>query len=273
MNKVVLLSDKEQLSKGAFDFACMLNEQSPILLSGVFLPEVDYWNALYYYSYGMGVPAPFYPLSDVLVAQEASIQFRRLCELNGIDYRVREKQYENIKEELRLETRFADLLIFSNEAFYNHLDAVMSGEYTEEALHHSECAVVILPETFKRPDKIILGYDGSASSVYAIKQFAHLLPEFAKLETLLVYVNPHPDKALPDLDYMEELAARHFPNLSIMKLDIDPKEYFSTWLANVKNTMLVAGAKGRGGLSELFRRSFISEIVREHTIPVFSAHN
>src|ERR1043165_6784170 len=199
MNKVVLLSDKEQLPKGAFDFACMLNEQSPILLSGVFLPEFDYWNALYYYSYGMSVPSPYYPTPvDVTLANNAIAQFRRRCTLNNIDYRIHEKDYESIKDELRLETRFSDLLVFSNEAFYKDLDSVVSYEYTEDTLQSAECPVIVLPEHFERPDKIVLAYDGSASSVFAIKQFAHLMPELAKLETLLVYCNPNPNKPLPD---------------------------------------------------------------------------
>jgi hypothetical protein len=79
MNKVILLSDTEQLPKGASEFAYILNGQSPILLSGVFLPQVDYWNSLYYFSYGMGVPMPYYPLEEVAVAERALQQFRKLC--------------------------------------------------------------------------------------------------------------------------------------------------------------------------------------------------
>jgi nucleotide-binding universal stress UspA family protein len=39
MNKIILLSDKEQMPKGAFDFARMLDRQQAILLTGVFLPK------------------------------------------------------------------------------------------------------------------------------------------------------------------------------------------------------------------------------------------
>jgi hypothetical protein len=272
MNKIVLLSDKEQLSKGAFEFACMLHEQSPILLSGVFLPHVDYWSSLLYYSYGVGVPAPYLPEPEVAEKQEAISQFTTWCVRNGIEYRVHEKEYENIGTELRTETRFADMLVFSHESFYQHLDSVVSEEYTDEALHLAECPVVIVPENFVRPENIILTYDGSAWSVYAIKQFAQLMPELAKLEALLVYVNPYDGTDLPDRSYIEELAARHYPNLTLQKLDIDPTRYFDTWLSERKNAMLVAGAQGRNGISELFSKSFIKEVVAAHMLPVFTAH-
>lgn len=272
MNKVVLLSDKEQLPKGAADFACMLHEQNPILLSGIFLPQVDYWNSLYYYSYGMGVPVPYFPSATAEVAQSAVQEFKTLCERNGIEYRIREKAYENIKEELRTETRFADLLLFSNEAFYKHLDDVVSDEYTDETVHLAECPVVILPEKYQRPDNIILAYDGSASSVFAMKQFAHLMPALAHLPALLVYVTGDESRQIPELPYLKEWATRHFPDLTIMRLDIDRKKYFGTWISEQKSAMLVAGAQGRSSISELFRRSFVRELMEEHMLPIFIAH-
>jgi hypothetical protein len=72
--------------------------------------------------------------------------------------------------------------------------------------------------------------------------------------------------------YIEELAARHFPDLTIMKLNLNPKEFFTDWLTNVKNAMLITGAKGRNGFSEFFRRSFVARIIKEHRLPVFVAH-
>jgi hypothetical protein len=272
MNKIVLLSDKEQLSKGAFEFARMLNEQDPILLSGVFLPQEDYWNSLVYYSYGLGTVAPYLPIPEIAENQTAISQFTTSCVRNGIEYRVHEKRFESIGAELRTETRFADMLVFSNQSFYQHLDRSVSEEYTDEALHLAECPVVITPEHFSRPENIILAYDGSASSVYAIKQFAQLMPALAGLKTLLVYVNPYDGTELPHRSYIEELAARHYPNLTFQKLDIDPSRYFDTWMSEQKNAMLVAGSQGRNGISELFRKSFIQEVISEHMLPVFTAH-
>ena len=275
MNKIILLSDKEQLPKGAFDFACMLNEQQPILLVGVFLPKVDYWDTQLYYSFGAAAPWVAYVPGfepDVLIAEESATQFRQLCQRNGIEYRVHDKKYEDIRKELKTESRFADMILFSNEAFYDHLDEVISDEYSEGTLRHAECPVLVVPETFKKPDNIVLAYDGSASSVYAIRQFAALMPDLAGLDTLLVYVDPNERHDFPDKDYIEELAARHYGKLTFLRLEIDPKDYFDTWLADVKNTLLVTGAQGRSGFSNLFRRSFIGEVLKEHRIPVFIAH-
>lgn len=276
MNKIVLLSDIEKLPKGAFDFARMLNEQQPVLLTGVFLPKVDYWNTLLYYSFGAASPLLYYTPegSETLTDRTVINEFEQLCQRNGIEYRVHNynENFEDVKRNIKLESRFADLLLFSSDTFYQDLSAEMYNEYAEDTMHHAECPIVIVPETFIAPDNIILAYDGSAASVFAIKQFAALLPEFTKLETTLVYVNPAEKHGFPEMDFIEELAERHFSNLNFLKLEIEPEKYFSTWISDRKNTMLVTGAKSRGGLSELFHKSFIGSLMKENMLPIFMAH-
>jgi len=276
MNKIVLLSNAEKLPKGAFDFACMLNEQQPILLAGVFLPKVDYWNTLLYFSFGAAAPLLYYTPegTEVLTENTAVKEFEQLCQHNGIEYRVHNynENFEDIKKYIKIESRFADLLLFSNDLFYKELTAEMYNEYAEETMHHAECPIMIIPEDYAKPDNIVLTYDGSASSVYAIKQFAALLPELTKLETLLVYINPSEKHGFPEMDFIEEFAERHFSNLSFLKLEIDPEKYFSTWLEDRKNTLLVAGAKSRSGISELFHKSFVGDLLKEHKIPIFITH-
>ena len=272
MNKIILLSDNKKMPKGAFDFACMLNEQQPILLSGIFLPTNAYWDVLHYYSYGTGYPLNIDLVESAEDSERAIKDFETLCQQSGIEYRVHTYPYEHIREQLRIDSRFADMIIFSSEALEDHLDALVSGEYTQEALNLTECPVIVVPENFTRPTRLILAYDGSRSSVHAIKEFAYLMPDLASMNALLIYMNPDPDRTIPYKENMKELATRHYPNLSIMKLDKDPGEYPDTWLANVNNAMMVVGAKGRSGLSELFKRSFADKLIREHVQPVLIAH-
>ena len=273
MNKILLLSDADELADGAFEFARMLNEQEPILLVGVFLPKVDYWNTVLYYSFGAASPWLYYTpgMEEALVSDEGPKKFRELCVKHGIEHRVHEVSNKSVQYDIKKESRFADLIVFSNKSFYEKFNEQYYNEYAEDTLHQAECPVVIIPESFRTPENIILSYDGSSSSVYAIRQFAALLPHLTNLDTLLVYVDPNEDE-IPDLSYMEELGARHFNKLTFLYLDVDPKKYFGTWLTDRKNVMLVTGAQGRSGLSELFRRSFVSDILKEINIPIFIAH-
>ena len=69
MKKVLIAFDNGHFSKGGFEFARRLNELQPILLTGVFLPNVDY-NALTY-AYGGTMPVvPFIESYDMEEAEQ-----------------------------------------------------------------------------------------------------------------------------------------------------------------------------------------------------------
>ena len=105
--------------------------------------------------------------------------------------------------ELKAETRFADVLIIGSEVFYENLGGKLN-EYLQDILHRSECPVVVVPEKYDFPKTNILCYDGSESSVYAIKQFAYLFPELTKHPTLLVYVHEDGKNEFPQQVNIEE---------------------------------------------------------------------
>ena len=98
------------------------------------------------------------------------------------------------------------------------------------------------------------------------------LSELASSQTLLVYANDDAEEDFPDKIQIEELAARHYSDLTLFKLDINPEKYFSLWISEKRSAMLVSGSFGRSGLSQLFKRSFVKDIVFDHRLPVFIAH-
>src|SRR5687767_9933773 len=89
MKKILLAFDGTHFSEGAFNFVRRLNELSPILLTGIFLPQVDYANL---WSYSAGTSGPlFIPLledEDVMEVEQNINRFASLCQHHGIEYRV-----------------------------------------------------------------------------------------------------------------------------------------------------------------------------------------
>ncbi len=73
------------------------------------------------------------------------------------------------------------------------------------------------------------------------KQRINEVPELCKNETLLVYAKEDADKEFLDETYIEELAAHHFPNLSLSKLSINPKKFFRTWAIEKQGSILISG--------------------------------
>jgi hypothetical protein len=273
MKKISLAFDGTHFSEGAFEFARQMNELSPVLLTGVFLPQIDYSNLWSYSAAAIG--SSVIPLQEDEVAAEVEKninRFETLCRQHGIEYRVHKDFYEFALPGLKKETRFSDLLILGSESFYDNPGIHDADNYLKDALHGAECPVLVVPEQFDFPEKNILAYDGSESSVYAIKQFAYLFPELANNNTVLIYVHTGPDLTFPDEALIEELCGRHFPNLTLFKLDIDPNKYFALWCREKNDAILVSGAYGRSFISQIFKKSFVADVIPAHRMPVFIAH-
>jgi nucleotide-binding universal stress UspA family protein len=272
MKKILIAFDGIHYSKGAFEFARRLNELQPILLTGVFLPQVDFSNAL---SYAQGGAAAFIPLVEgynaELVQQQVQI-FEEACVRHQIEFRIHKERYDFAMPELKKETRFADLLLLGSEKFYGNLGTKTPNDYLRMALHEAECPVILAPEDFKFPESNVLSYDGSEDAAFAIKSFHCLFPELCDNKTILVYATEKRKAEIPEMDYMKELSARHFSNLTMQILEADPKKYFGTWINDIKNPILVCGSFGRSGISQTFKHSFISEVINDHKIPIFITH-
>ena len=142
----------------------------------------------------------------------------------------------------------------------------------QEALHGTECPIVVVPETFKDVEHLAFAYDGKKESVFALKQFTYLFPQFVDLPAEFVYMRDEEKDDIPDLKLLEEYTRFHFNCMAASKLHFDPKKYFSTWIKNKKNALLVSGSYGRSIVSNILRRSFADKIIHDHANPVFIAH-
>lgn len=273
MKKIILISDGRNFSNAAFEFSGRLNELQPILLTGIFLPQIDYatlWN----YTDAMG-GVLMVPIPDEEDAEEMKkniARFETLCKNNDIDYRVHKDFYDFSLQELKEETRFADIAMLGSEVFYKNLGTFKPNEHLKDLLHDAECPVLLVPERFDFPKNNILAYDGSASSVYAIKQFAYLFPELCQQKTILVSAKDEKDNDFPEEDYMKEFAARHFTDLTFLNIKTHTKKEFSDWVNQNKAAIVVSGSFGRSLFSQLFKQSFMSDVISEHKLPLFITH-
>lgn len=275
MKKILLAFDGSNFSEGAFEFVRRLNEMEPVLVTGVFVPQVAFVNGSTYSPAAAfaGAYVPVLDDEDADITNKNVDRFEKLCKKNSINYRIHKDFIDFALPELKKESRFADVLIISGELFYKRFIELDHYDYLRDLLHVSECPVLVLPEHSPFPVNNIIAYDGSEEAVYALKQFAYLFPELAVNKTLLVYAQDKNDsKRIPSKDYIVELATQHYKELTFYKLDMNPKKFFSTWIKNEKGSMLVSGSFGRSAFSQIFRKSFVADIIKDHKVPVFIAH-
>jgi len=272
MKKILLPLEGTSYHRELLDFAAALNERSKILLTTTLLPEADYaqlWTA------SGGVEEPLYiaPAVDVdkLVAGN-SARVKRYCEEHSIACQVHEDRFDFALGAIRRETRFADLLLLSSSHFFETVDDRQPNAYMKEVLHHAECPVLLLPEKPTLPGEIILAYDGSASSAYAIRQFAYLFPEFNRLRTTLVCINEDVNACIPEEALVREWCEQHFKHFRALRLHMRTDLFYDTWLGMMQQPWVVSGAFGRSDWSRLFHHSFINRLLRAHDVPLFVAH-
>ncbi len=275
MKKIIIALDGEHFPKGAFEFAKYVNNQKEILLAGVFLSPVDY-SKLMAYSSGMEgiaiMPELLTKNDDDEVVNKNIHLFEDACITEDIQYRVHKDLDMMALSSLVEETRFADVLLVSSELFFKNVESNQPNYYLEELLKKAECPVMLIPEKFEEPGQILLSYDGGQSSIFAIKQFAYLFPELVNKKSMLVTVTEDDKEELPEYVMMNELVASHYPALELQNLKMDSKKHFVDWLAEQPNSFIVMGAFSRSMFSELFKKSFAKDIIREIKMPLFISH-
>lgn len=274
MKKVIIALDGDHFPQGAFEFANYINRQTPILLAGVFLSPVDY-SKLRSFTGIEGIsmlPDLLMRNEDDKVVNKNVHSFQDACATRGIQCRVHKDNDMMAVASLVEETRFADVLLVSSELFFKNIQNTQPNFYLEEVLKKSECPVMLIPENFTEPQQTILAYDGSESSVFAIKMFAYVFPALAKKSTTLLTMSTHEDEEATDNHMISELLAGHYPDMKVQKLHMAKRKQFSIWVADQPDSFIIMGAFSRGLFSELFKKSFATDVIHDIKMPIFICH-
>jgi hypothetical protein len=272
MKQGLIVGAGHHFPKGAFAFLQALTESERVHVKGLFFRPVDY-NALAASGASNNI-GPFLVLEDNEKERIAGhkAHFARQCEQYHLPYTVHNNVGEWNKTLLIKESRFADFILISGEHFYAESDNNQPNEYLRETLHHAECPVIVIPETFTGIEHVFMAYDGSRESTHAIKQFCYLFPALTDLPTEIVYIHENAGHAVPELESLLQFTRLKFDSMSFAKLNFNAAEYFSNWISEKKNVLLVTGSFSRSALSNMFKRSFSADTIHNHKLPVFIAH-
>jgi hypothetical protein len=273
MKKILLLCDGDHFPAGATRFIRQMRESEPLYVKGIFFTSVDTLEM---------IPVGFIPISgpyaklkekEQTEVNESQTRFIQIFEDSGIKYDIHPYHAGWDVDLFKTESRFADLVVISEDLFCKNVLESQPSFFMTEALRNAECPVVVVPEHFKCIDSLTIAYDGQKESMYAIKQFVYLFPELADRPVEIVYVKEEPADDIPNRDLLREFSFAHFQSQYTSKLHFDPKKYFTSWLEDKKNVCLVTGSFSRSPISNSFRKSFVENIIAEHTCPIFIAHS
>ena len=101
---------------------------------------------------------------------------------------------------------------------------------------------------------------------------AIFFPDLIDLPTEIVYIHEGADNSIPDLECLQQFTRLKFDYMSFSKLNFNAAEYFSNWISEKKNVLLVSRLLWPFNAFLYRQRSFAKDIIHNHQLPVFIAH-
>lgn len=280
MKKILAVFDGYHVSKSTLAYAEEVAYTTNTHLVGCFLDEYIYRSYSVpevYKQYKKNPERVIKQLdeADNKKRDEAVRKFEESCSKAKISFSVHRNKSIALQE-LKHESMFADLIIISGHETFNRFRQKPPTPFIKDLLADVQCPVLVVPDTYKPLDKITLLYDGTPSSIFAVKMFSYLFGDYNELPIEVFTVkSTHLDSLrLPDNKLMREFMKRHFSKAEYKVVKGDPEQQILGHLRNHKgNEMVVLGAYRRSELSRWFKASMADILMRELDTVLFIAHN
>jgi nucleotide-binding universal stress UspA family protein len=278
MEKILLAFDAVNPDMNAFEFACYLGRLTKSKITGVFLenlvgeerPILKHVHGMTYVDWTLNEKSDDHKAKMELI--EKNIAFFKEGSINrGVNYSLHRDRGVPANELIE-ESRFADVLVVDAETSFNKRYEGSPTEFVKDVLKKAECPVIIAPESFDAVDEIVFAYNGSASSVFAIKQFTYLFPQLHNKKVSIIQVNEEGEWKDANKYKFKEWLKEHYTDLHFEALKGTTDVKLFDYLFKRKNMFLVMGAYGRNTLSQFFKRSQADLLIKTVTQPIFIAH-
>lgn len=279
MKKFVAVFDGFNMSKSTLNYAIQMSQIADAHLVGVFLDEFVYrsYNVIEvmekHYDYEKAIKE--LDAKDKLKRDNAALQFQKACSKAGIHFSIHRDKGIALYE-LKRESMFADLIVINELETFTKNKQPSPTRFMKDLLADVQCPVMVVPNSFKPVEKIVLLYDGGPSSLFAIKIFSYLFGNFADLpvEVFTVKNQYKATGRVPENKLMREFIRRHFPKSSFIVVKGNAEDQIVAHLRDLlENELVVLGAYRRSEISRWFKNSMADVLMSELDTPLFIAHN
>jgi len=277
MKKILLVLDASHIDTELIHFACNFATLSHSTLTGLFLgnyeeeaPEVQMEFGAPYIEeppvYSMG------PNISQQQLEESITLFKKIGAVRGVRCQVEFNNKSYGAESIIEESRFSDLLIIKANATRERSSKDTPTPFVKDVLAAAECPVLVAPTSLSEIKEIVFAYDGSRSAVFAIKQFTYLFPELAEKKAVVLQVNKDEDMPVTEQEHLGKWLRLHYSSIGFQVLQGKATAALFTYLYDRQHTIVVMGAYGRNGLSELVKPATASPLLKTINLPFFITH-
>ncbi|MET6996754.1 universal stress protein [Chitinophaga defluvii] len=278
MEKIILVILGAAPAPNALNFACYLSDLTRSRLTGLFFQKDLYTEQpalkqLYGMTYVESIVSGDLPEHNVKKRQieEHMRNFKENCEEKGIQASTRYIQ-EPILEEIISESRFSDLIIVDAAVSYTTEAKDIPATLLKEILSSAQCPVIIAPVIQEPIEEIVFCYDGSPSSIFAMKQLTYLLPELTESRGTVLQIQKEGEVAPSEKKMITTWLSKHFTYSDFTVLKGNTEDELFTYLLKKKHALIVMGAYGRGIVSRFFKHSHADLLIKTLAYPVFITH-
>lgn len=276
MKKLLLAIDAEKPDVQSLEFGIYLARLTGSSLTGVFLENLPASQPGVKFVYGsafvetIGAEADPETTFKEKVTDENIRKFKAACEAQGVSYQVHRDQDVPL-EDMIAESRYADLMI-SGPLLFAASPLETPAGMVKSLLVKSECPVIVAPYHTQPVDKILFACDGSASALFAIKQFTYLFPELSSADLTVLQADEGAVFGEEEKEKLYGYLKGHYSRINFKDLRGKPKDELFDYSLRETNAFLIMGAYGRSWLSNLFRTSTAELVLQLNTLPVFITH-
>lgn len=278
MERILVAGNVSKVNTNMLDFACYMAKLTHSGLTAVFLENMQVTTAPAIKNlYGMPCVEPIVaadmPQYEALGKryEEYARMFKEACGNKGVNCTA-QLERGNAAEKIITESRFADLLITDASLSFNNKNEGAFTPFIKELLKSAECAVVIAPFNFNGIDEILFAYDGSPSAMFAIKQFAHLFPQFTSKKITVLQVNNEENNKIVEVERVKMLLEAHYAAVAFQCICGNAANELFSYLLGKRNVFVVMGAFGKSLLAGLFKHSVAELVIEIIDLPVFISH-
>ena len=279
MKKFIVAIDGLKYSTSATEYAVHLAKQANAHLVGIFLDDFTYHSYKIYELVGEEVEDIMerrlrLEAKDNSTRNEAVQFFEEACRRAGVDHTIHHDRNIALQELLH-ESIYADLLVVDKKETFTHYEETAPSRFIRDLLANVQCPILVVPDKYAPLDKAVILYDGTPSSVYAVRMFSYILCALKYLEIeVFTAKSEKSDLHVPDNRLMKEFMKRHYPNASYTVLKGEAERTIIEHLATISgNAIVVLGAYDRGMVSRWFRPSMADVLMKALDLPFFIAHN
>jgi nucleotide-binding universal stress UspA family protein len=164
------------------------------------------------------------------------------------------------------EARSGDLLVIGQKGEHAHFDRAIVGSTTEDVVRSSPRPVLVCPETFRSPRRLLFPYDGSPIAERAL-QFC--VNAFAGIwEEMVVLSVQEPEEDAMAMDTELKYLHSHDIRYRVLTEKGNPIDVIARAAEREKADLILIGSHGRKKIRDYLLGSTASHLIRRSKIPV-----